>query len=185
MVPSNRSPSGSYALPLIARRASVFFTTRYRAPAARIRRRSSVAAGTFQAFEVDEDDTLGRLERRLQLLLFNFLVRSRRRHILLTSRLARFAQIRRLPPVPSRLYALVASALVVSTLIPGPIVEDTVRLFRYLPFAAAGFALTTLETKACAFSTRFWLENDVLPIGACTMPVPVHAELDLARLDLP
>ena len=54
---------------------------------------------------------------------------------------------------------------------PGPIVDDSVTLFRYLPFAADGFARTTLSTRACAFSTRFWVENDALPIGAWMIPV--------------
>ena len=36
----------------------------------------------------------------------------------------------------------------VSMVTPGPIVEDTGTDFRYLPFAADGFALTTLSTSA-------------------------------------
>src|SRR5688500_4176714 len=59
----------------------------------------------------------------------------------------------------------------VSIATPGPIVEDTVTDLRYLPLAAGGFARTTLLTSACALATRFSVENDVLPTGACTMPV--------------
>ena len=44
-------------------------------------------------------------------------------------------------------------------------------LFRYLPFAAAGFALTMLSTSAGALAIRFGAANDVLPTGAWTMPV--------------
>ena len=43
--------------------------------------------------------------------------------------------------------------------------------FRSLPLAADGFALMTLSTSAWALSTRFCVGNDVLPTGACTMPV--------------
>ena len=39
---------------------------------------------------------------------------------------------------------------VVSIRIPGPIVDDTVTLLRYLPLAADGFALTMLYTSAWA-----------------------------------
>ena len=38
---------------------------------------------------------------------------------------------------------------------PGPIVDETVMLRRYLPFAAAGFAFTMLSSSADAFSIRF------------------------------
>ena len=54
---------------------------------------------------------------------------------------------------------------------PGPIVEDMVTFFRYLPFAADGLALTTLSTSACAFSIRLCDGNETLPIGAWMMPV--------------
>jgi hypothetical protein len=50
-------------------------------------------------------------------------------------------------------------------------VELTVRLLRYFPLAAAGFAFITLSKRACALARRFSAENDTLPIGACTMPV--------------
>ena len=43
-------------------------------------------------------------------------------------------------------------------------------LLRYLPFAAAGFALTMLSISAVALSTRFCGGNEVLPTGAWTMP---------------
>src|SRR2546421_90637 len=55
--------------------------------------------------------------------------------------------------------------------IPGPIVEDIVTLLRYLPFAADGFAFTTLSTSACAFSIRLWDANETLPTGAWMIPV--------------
>ena len=44
-------------------------------------------------------------------------------------------------------------------------------LFRYLPLAAAGLALTTLSTRAWALATSLAVSNDHLPIGAWTMPV--------------
>src|SRR6185503_1860124 len=59
----------------------------------------------------------------------------------------------------------------VSIVTPGPIVEDTVTDLRYLPLAADGFALTTLSTRAWAFSTRFRVGNDIFPTGALMMPV--------------
>src|SRR5688500_11065200 len=59
----------------------------------------------------------------------------------------------------------------VSIATPGPIVEDTVTDLRYLPLAAGGLARTTLLTSACALATRFSVVNDILPTGACTMPV--------------
>jgi hypothetical protein len=54
---------------------------------------------------------------------------------------------------------------------PGPIVDDTVMLFRYRPFAADGFALTMLSTSACALSSSASAANEVLPTGAWMMPV--------------
>src|SRR5687767_2312511 len=54
---------------------------------------------------------------------------------------------------------------------PGPIVDDIVTLRRNLPFAADGLAFTTLSTSACAFSIRLCDGNEILPTGACTMPV--------------
>ena len=54
---------------------------------------------------------------------------------------------------------------------PGPMVDDTVMLFRSRPLAAEGFALTMLSTSACAFAMSASASNDVLPSGACTMPV--------------
>src|SRR5262249_20513825 len=61
--------------------------------------------------------------------------------------------------------------LVVSMRTPGPIVDDSVTVRRYLPFAAAGFALTMLSTSACAFAIRLVGGNDALPTGAWMMPV--------------
>src|SRR5450432_1996044 len=54
---------------------------------------------------------------------------------------------------------------------PGPIVDDSVTLLRYLPLAAAGFALTMLSTSAWALATSESVANDVLPTGAWMMPV--------------
>src|SRR5258708_17867384 len=54
---------------------------------------------------------------------------------------------------------------------PGPIVDDTVTLLRYLPLAAAGFARTMLSTSACALATSESVANDILPSGAWMMPV--------------
>src|SRR3954464_15254382 len=59
----------------------------------------------------------------------------------------------------------------VSTVTPGPIVEDTVTDFRYLPFAAGGFALTTESTSAWALSIRLCVGKDVFPSGAWMIPV--------------
>ncbi len=54
---------------------------------------------------------------------------------------------------------------------PGPMVDETVMLRRYLPLAADGLAFTMLSSNAEALSIRFWGSNEVLPTGACTMPV--------------
>src|SRR5262249_29398681 len=60
---------------------------------------------------------------------------------------------------------------VVSIRIPGPIVDETVTLLRYLPLAAAGLALTMLSTSAWALATSESVVNEVLPTGAWMMPV--------------
>src|SRR6476660_1072166 len=60
---------------------------------------------------------------------------------------------------------------VVSMRTPGPIVDDIVTLFRYLPLAADGFALTMLSTSAWTLAISESAENDVLPTGAWMMPV--------------
>src|SRR5947207_10253448 len=60
---------------------------------------------------------------------------------------------------------------VVSMRTPGPIVDDSVTLLRYLPLAALGFALTMLSTSACALATSEPVANDALPTGAWMMPV--------------
>src|SRR6185503_17976029 len=59
----------------------------------------------------------------------------------------------------------------VSILTPGPIVDDSVTLLRYLPLAADGFALTMLSTSAWALATRDSGANEILPNGAWMMPV--------------
>src|SRR5688572_32780322 len=71
----------------------------------------------------------------------------------------------------SYFFAAAASTWVSSIFTPGPLVDETVMLRRYLPFAAAGLARTMLSISAAALSTRFCGGNDVLPTGACTMPV--------------
>jgi hypothetical protein len=58
----------------------------------------------------------------------------------------------------------------VSMSIPGPIVDDTVILFKYLPFAADGLALTRAEIRALKLSTSCSVGKDTLPIGAWTIP---------------
>src|SRR5205807_3287934 len=60
---------------------------------------------------------------------------------------------------------------VVSIRMPGPIVDDTVTLLRYLPFAADGFAFTMLSTRAWALVTSESVAKDVLPTGAWMIPV--------------
>src|SRR5262245_64393627 len=60
---------------------------------------------------------------------------------------------------------------VVSIRTPGPIVDESVTLFRYFPLAAAGFALTMLSTSACALAISEAAANDVLPTGAWMIPV--------------
>jgi hypothetical protein len=55
---------------------------------------------------------------------------------------------------------------VVSIRTPGPIVDDSVTLFRYLPLAAGGLAFTMLSTSAWALATSESLANEVLPTGA-------------------
>jgi hypothetical protein len=55
----------------------------------------------------------------------------------------------------SYFFADAASTCASSIFTPGPIVEDTVMLLRYLPLAAAGLALTMLSISAVALSTSF------------------------------
>src|SRR6476660_587941 len=59
----------------------------------------------------------------------------------------------------------------VSMVTPGPIVEDTVTDFRYLPLAAAGFALTTESTSAWALTITLCVGKDVFPSGVWMIPV--------------
>src|SRR5678815_3967384 len=53
---------------------------------------------------------------------------------------------------------------------PGPIVDDIVTLFRNLPLAADGFALTLVSIRACALAMRRSAANEILPMGAWTTP---------------
>ena len=50
-------------------------------------------------------------------------------------------------------------------------VELSVAPLMYLPFAAAGFALITLEISVVALSTSFSGVNEIFPTGECTSPV--------------
>src|SRR4026207_409418 len=71
-----------------------------------------------------------------------------------------------------------------SMVMPGPMVEDIVMLFRYLPFAAAGFAFTTLSIRAWAVAHRpVSLERDA-PDRSMNDARLVDTEFDLAGLDL-
>ena len=48
---------------------------------------------------------------------------------------------------------------------PGPIVEATVTLLMYWPFAAAGFAFTMAFIRASKFSWSFSAPKEALPMG--------------------
>ena len=54
---------------------------------------------------------------------------------------------------------------------PGPIVLETVTLFKYVPLAADGLDRTICSMKASRFSSSCSSENDAFPMGACTFPV--------------
>src|SRR5947208_7946514 len=54
---------------------------------------------------------------------------------------------------------------------PGPIVEHTVALLTYLPFATDGLAFTTASINACAFCNSFGVSKATLPTGAWMTPV--------------
>ena len=54
----------------------------------------------------------------------------------------------------------------------------------YTPFAADGLDRTIVSMNAAKFVSSCSAANETLPIGACTLPRLVDAELDLARLDL-
>ena len=64
----------------------------------------------------------------------------------------------------------VASKVLGSTLTPAPIVALMVMLRRYVPFADAGFALSSAASSARALSSSLIGSNDFLPIGTWTMP---------------
>ena len=63
------------------------------------------------------------------------------------------------------------SVCTVSMRMPGPIVDDSVTLLRYLPFAAAGLAFTMLSTSACVLAISDSAANEIFPTGAWMMPV--------------
>src|SRR5690348_18294412 len=65
----------------------------------------------------------------------------------------------------------------------GPIVEVSVIFLTYLPFAAAGFALTTALISACAFSASFAPSKLILPMGQCTIPALSTRNSTLPALD--
>ena len=66
---------------------------------------------------------------------------------------------------------------------PGPIVDDIVTLFRYLPLAADGFALTMLSISACALAIEPLGRERNLADRRVHDARLVDAELDLAGLD--
>src|SRR5579864_2280989 len=63
------------------------------------------------------------------------------------------------------------STAVVSSAIPGPMLEERYAPLMYLPFAADGLAFTTLEMIVVAFSTSLLAGNEILPTGTCTRAV--------------
>jgi len=58
-----------------------------------------------------------------------------------------------------------ASTLARSTEIPGPIVEDTVTLFKNAPLEAAGFAFLRSVSNAARFSFKAGTSKSTRPIG--------------------
>ena len=66
---------------------------------------------------------------------------------------------------------------------PGPIVDDSVTLLRYLPFAAAGLAFTMLSTSACVLAISDSARKRGLPHRRVDDAGLVDAELHLAGLD--
>src|SRR4029078_7907464 len=104
--------------------------------------------GHVHPLVVDQDRAVGSLEGLLELFELDDLVRSRDRHQCFTT----------------------TSMCVVSMRTPGPIVDDSVTLLRYLPLAAAGLALTMLSTSAWALATSASPLNDILPTGAWMIP---------------
>ena len=66
---------------------------------------------------------------------------------------------------------------------PGPMVDDIVTLFRYLPLAADGFALTMLSISACALAISPRRQTNLADRRVHDARL-VDAELDLAGLDL-
>src|SRR5215831_18176895 len=69
-------------------------------------------------------------------------------------------------------YALAAvSTGVVSTEMPGPMVDEIYAPLMYLPLAADGLALTTLVITAVAFSTSLSGVNEIFPTGTWTSAV--------------
>ena len=57
-----------------------------------------------------------------------------------------------------------------SSLTPGPIVEEIAARCRYVPFAPAGLAFVTASTKARIFCESWDSPNETLPTEPCTIP---------------
>ena len=53
---------------------------------------------------------------------------------------------------------------------PGPIVDEIVTFFMYVPLAEAGFAFTRASVMLLRFAPSCSLLKDSFPNGACTMP---------------
>ena len=70
--------------------------------------------------------------------------------------------------VPS--YFGVAIAAAGSSRIPTPIVDETVRLLTYCPFAAGGFKRTTSARKVRMFSSIFSGVKEAFPTATCRFP---------------
>ena len=52
---------------------------------------------------------------------------------------------------------------------PGPMVEATLMLFKYVPFADAGLARTSASINVLKLSSNCARVNDDLPMIACTI----------------
>src|SRR4029077_17600872 len=72
--------------------------------------------------------------------------------------------------LPHQWAAPVPKRLGISTLTPGPIVEEIATRLLYWTFAPAGLGFCTASAKALMFSTSLSSENEALPTPAWTMP---------------
>src|SRR5699024_7287429 len=57
----------------------------------------------------------------------------------------------------------------VSNLTPGPIVDVTEMLRKYVPLEDCGFAFTIVSIIASMFSTNFSLSKEIFPTGTCKL----------------